>query len=103
MGAPKIRAPMVRPRPRFPKKTLRQRQNAPVEEADGRRRFQIILKKTPPKKTPSSNRLVYRTFRSAMTPVEYAHHPVAVKGYVDRVVICCRQKTIAEHGRCWEN
>ena len=35
-------------------------------------------------------------------PVEYAHHPVAVKGYVDRVVICCRQKTIAEHGRCWE-
>jgi hypothetical protein len=36
-------------------------------------------------------------------PVEYAHHPVAVKGYVDRVVICCRQKTIAEHGRCWEN
>jgi len=35
-------------------------------------------------------------------PVEYAHHPVAVKGYVDRVVISCRQKTIAEHGRCWE-
>ncbi len=36
-------------------------------------------------------------------PVEYAHHPVAVKGYVDRVVIGCRQKVIAEHVRCWEN
>ena len=36
-------------------------------------------------------------------PVEYAHHPVVVKGYVDRVVIGCRQKVIAEHVRCWEN
>jgi transposase len=36
-------------------------------------------------------------------PVEYAHHPVAVKGYVDRVLISCRQKVIAEHGCCWEN
>jgi transposase len=36
-------------------------------------------------------------------PVEYAHHPVAVKGYVDRVLISCRQKVIAEHVRCWEN
>jgi hypothetical protein len=35
-------------------------------------------------------------------PVEYAHHPVAVKGYVDRVVISCGPKTIAAHGRCWE-
>jgi hypothetical protein len=28
---------------------------------------------------------------------------VVVKGYVDRVVIGCRQKVIAEHVRCWEN
>jgi hypothetical protein len=68
MKAPKIRARMVRHRPRFPKKLLRQEETAHTEEADGRRRFQSILKKTPPKKTPFSNRLVYRTFRSAMTP-----------------------------------
>jgi len=35
-------------------------------------------------------------------PVEYAHPPVAVKGDVDRVLISCRQKVIAEPGRCWE-
>jgi transposase len=34
-------------------------------------------------------------------PVEYAHHPVAVKGYVDRVLISYRQKVIAQHVRCW--
>jgi hypothetical protein len=28
---------------------------------------------------------------------------VAVKGYVDRVVISCRQQVIAEHGRCWDH
>ena len=36
-------------------------------------------------------------------PVAYAHHPVAVKGYVNRVVISCRQQVIAEHGRCWDH
>jgi transposase len=36
-------------------------------------------------------------------PVEYAHQPVVVKGYVDRVVIGCRQKVIAQHVRCWDN
>jgi len=35
-------------------------------------------------------------------PVEYAHHPVVAKGYVDRVVVSCRQKVIAEHERCWQ-
>lgn len=35
-------------------------------------------------------------------PVAYAHHPVVAKGYVDRVLISCRQKVIAEHARCWE-
>ena len=35
-------------------------------------------------------------------PIEYAHHPVVIKGYVDLVRICCGLKTIAEHRRCWE-
>ena len=35
-------------------------------------------------------------------PVEYAHHPVVAKGHVDRVVIGCNFKTIAEHVRCWD-
>lgn len=35
-------------------------------------------------------------------PVEYAHHPVSIRGYVDRVEIGYRQKTIAVHPRCWE-
>ena len=35
-------------------------------------------------------------------PVEYAYHPVVVKGYADRVVVGYGSKTIAEHPRCWE-
>jgi len=35
-------------------------------------------------------------------PVEYAHHPVVVKGDADRVVISYGSKIIAEHRRCWE-
>ena len=34
-------------------------------------------------------------------PVRYAHHPVVVKGYVDRVRICRRDTVIAEHERLW--
>ena len=34
-------------------------------------------------------------------PVRYAHHPVVVKGYVDRVVIYELQKVIARHRRLW--
>lgn len=34
-------------------------------------------------------------------PVRYAHHPVVVKGYVDRVVICHRDREIARHTRLW--
>ena len=34
-------------------------------------------------------------------PVRYAHHPVVVKGYVDRVEICDRQERIATHRRLW--
>jgi hypothetical protein len=35
-------------------------------------------------------------------PVLYAHHPVIVKGYSDRVVIGYGPKIIAEHPRCWQ-
>ena len=34
-------------------------------------------------------------------PVRYAHHPVVVKGYVDRVEVCYRQERIATHRRLW--
>ena len=35
-------------------------------------------------------------------PVRFAHHPVVVKGYVDRVRICRKGDLIAEHGRLWD-
>jgi len=35
-------------------------------------------------------------------PVEYAHHDVSIRGYVDRVEIGHRQKTVAVHPRCWD-
>ncbi len=34
-------------------------------------------------------------------PVAYAHHEILVKGYVDRVVLCHKDKAIAEHVRSW--
>jgi hypothetical protein len=34
-------------------------------------------------------------------PVAYAHHDVLAKGYVDRVVLCHREKVVAEHPRSW--
>jgi transposase len=34
-------------------------------------------------------------------PVRYAHHPVVVKGYVERVEVCHREAEVAEHGRLW--
>ena len=34
-------------------------------------------------------------------PVRYAHHPVVVRGYVDRVVLCHKGEVIAEHRRLW--
>jgi hypothetical protein len=34
--------------------------------------------------------------------VDYAHHPVTAKGYVDRVQLCRGGKVIAEHLRCWD-
>jgi len=34
-------------------------------------------------------------------PVKYAHQPVVVKGYVDRIVICRGKDAIAVHRRLW--
>jgi transposase len=34
-------------------------------------------------------------------PVRYAHHPVVVRAYVDRVVLCHKGEVIAEHRRRW--
>jgi transposase len=35
-------------------------------------------------------------------PVRYAHHPVVVKGYTDRVEITYQDERIAEHERSWK-
>ena len=35
-------------------------------------------------------------------PVEYAHHPVSVRGYFDRVQIGYHVRIIATHQRCWQ-
>jgi len=34
-------------------------------------------------------------------PVDYAHHEILIKGYVDRVVLCHKEKVVAEHKRSW--
>jgi transposase len=34
-------------------------------------------------------------------PVAYAHHEILIKGYVGRVVLCHKQKVVAEHRRSW--
>jgi transposase len=34
-------------------------------------------------------------------PVDYAHHEILIKGYVDRVVLCHEEKVVAEHKRSW--
>ena len=35
-------------------------------------------------------------------PVDYAHHEILIKGYVDRVVLCHRDQVVAEHQRSWD-
>ena len=36
-------------------------------------------------------------------PVRWAHHPVVVKGYCDRVVLCAGGNEMAQHDRIWAN
>ena len=50
----------------------------------------------------SSQSLVRFDCNDYSVPVDYAHHPVVAKGYVDRVVLCCGRQEIARHGRCWQ-
>ena len=35
-------------------------------------------------------------------PVDYAHHEILIKGYVDRVVLCHKENVVAEHKRSWQ-
>ena len=35
-------------------------------------------------------------------PVFYAHHEILVKGYVDRVTLCHKDRVVAEHVRSWD-
>lgn len=49
----------------------------------------------------SSMSLVRFDTNDYSVPVRLAHHPVVVKGYVDRVVICCRGEIVTVHNRLW--
>jgi len=51
--------------------------------------------------TASSLSLVRFDRNDYSVPVRYAHHPVVVKGYCDRVEISCQGEGIAEHERSW--
>ena len=51
--------------------------------------------------TSSSLSLVRLDCNDYSVPVRFAHHPVVVKGYIDRVVICHKDELIATHKRLW--
>ncbi|MGH7866819.1 MAG: IS21 family transposase [Candidatus Dormibacteraceae bacterium] len=51
--------------------------------------------------TATSLSLVRFDTNDYSVPSEYAHHPVVVKGYMDRVDIFHREKLIAAHSRLW--
>ena len=51
--------------------------------------------------TVSSLSLVRFENNDYSVPVRYAHHTVVVKGYVDRVEICRKDRRIAVHERLW--
>jgi transposase len=52
--------------------------------------------------TASSLSLVRFDGNDYSVPVRWAHHPVVVKGYVERVEICHKDKQVALHGRLWD-
>lgn len=52
-------------------------------------------------RTSTSLSLVRFDTNDYSVPVRWAHHPLVVKGYVDRVVICHRDEVVAEHPRLW--
>jgi hypothetical protein len=51
--------------------------------------------------TATSLSLVRFDTNDYSVPSEYAHHPVVVKGYIDRVDVFFRDKQIATHNRLW--
>ena len=51
--------------------------------------------------TVSSLSLVRFDNNDYSVPVEYAHHPVVVKGFYNAVVVCHLNRTVAEHPRIW--
>jgi transposase len=55
------------------------------------------------KASTTANRLSLVRFdaNDYSVPVRYAHHPVVVKGYPDKVLICRHDTVMAEHERLW--
>jgi transposase len=55
------------------------------------------------KVSTTANRLSLVRFENNdySVPVRYAHHPVVVKGYPDKVLICRHDAVVAEHARLW--
>ncbi len=51
--------------------------------------------------TATSLSLVRFDTNDYSVPTEWAHHPVVVKGYIDRVDVFYREKRIATHDRLW--
>lgn len=51
--------------------------------------------------TSNSLSLVHFEGNDYSVPVAHAHHPVVVKGYVDRVEISCKDVHLASHVRLW--
>jgi transposase len=51
--------------------------------------------------TATSLSLVRFDTNDYSVPTEWAHHPVVVKGYIDRVDVFYREKRIATHRRLW--
>jgi hypothetical protein len=50
---------------------------------------------------PNSLSLVRFDDNDYSVPVSYAHHEILVKGYVDRVVLCHKDRVVAGHMRSW--
>jgi hypothetical protein len=53
------------------------------------------------KATADSEALARFDTNDYSVPVEYAYHPLVVKGYLEQVEICHREKLVALHPRCW--
>lgn len=52
--------------------------------------------------TANSLSLVRFDANDYSVPVRFAHHPIVVKGYADRVILCHKGERVAEHKRSWK-